>query len=184
MGDGITAVNVTSRLTSADNRAQRQPVVRGAVYTVEERRRRDATVWTTVQAILAPVQFLVFLVSLALVLYALGTDSLHGAAAVSVVAKTTVLYTIMVTGAIWERVVFGQYLFAPSFFWEDVVSFLVIALHTAYLAVLFLGIGSPTSQLFVALAAYAVYVINAGQFVLKMMAAKREERSLALGAAA
>ena len=38
------------------------------LYTPEERVRRDATVWTLVQGILAPVQFLVFLVSLGLVL--------------------------------------------------------------------------------------------------------------------
>ena len=37
--------------------------------------------------------------------------------------QNRVFYTIMVTGAIWEKVVFGQYLFAPAFFWEDVFSF-------------------------------------------------------------
>ncbi|MEM0906879.1 MAG: 2-vinyl bacteriochlorophyllide hydratase [Pseudomonadota bacterium] len=154
------------------------------VYTDEERARRDATVWTRVQAILAPFQFLVFLVSLGLVITALVTDSLHGAAAASVVAKTIVLYVIMVTGAIWEKVVFGQFLFAPSFFWEDVVSFGVIALHTAYLFVFFLGIGSPTSQLLIALAAYALYVVNAGQFLFKMVAAKRSDPALGKVAAA
>jgi hypothetical protein len=33
-----------------------------------------------------------------------------------VVVKTLALYTIMVTGCIWEKVVFGQYLFAPAFY--------------------------------------------------------------------
>ena len=42
--------------------------VQGALYTKAQRQRRDDTVWTTVQGILAPAQFLVFLVSLALVL--------------------------------------------------------------------------------------------------------------------
>ena len=37
------------------------------LYTSEERWRRDHTAWTTVQAVLAPLQFLVFLVSLVLV---------------------------------------------------------------------------------------------------------------------
>ncbi|MEM6762469.1 MAG: 2-vinyl bacteriochlorophyllide hydratase [Pseudomonadota bacterium] len=154
-----------------------EPARSAAIYSPEERARRDATVWTTVQAILAPVQFLVFLVSLGLVLWSLATDSHHALAAASVVIKTAVLYTIMVTGAIWERVVFGQYLFAPSFFWEDVVSFGVIALHTAYLVVLFAGIGTPSSQLMVALAAYAAYTLNAFQFLAKMLAAKRAERA-------
>ena len=154
------------------------------IYTQDERARRDSTRWTTVQAILAPFQLLVFLVSLTLVLVALVTGEWHTAAAVSVVVKTAVLYTIMVTGAIWERVVFGQYLFAPSFFWEDMVSMAVIALHTAYLVVLFAGIGSPTTQLLVALAAYLTYVVNAAQFVAKMVLAKRAERAAAAGSAA
>ena len=45
----------------------------------------------------------------------------------------------MITGSIWEKDVFGRYLFAPAFFWEDVFSMLVLALHTAYLAALFSG---------------------------------------------
>ena len=57
----------------------------------------------------------------------------------SVVIKTLVLYTIMITGSIWEKEVFGRYLFAPAFFWEDVFSMLVLALHTAYLVALFAG---------------------------------------------
>ena len=42
----------------------------GAVplYTAEERQRRDSSPWTMVQGVLAPLQFAVFLVSLALVL--------------------------------------------------------------------------------------------------------------------
>jgi 3-vinyl bacteriochlorophyllide hydratase len=157
-------------------RAGAAPAISRPIYTPAERARRDATVWTTVQAVLAPLQFLVFLVSLALVLHALVTGTGEAAAAVSVVVKTLVLYTIMVTGAVWERAVFGQYLFAPSFFWEDAVSMLVIALHTAYLVVLLAGVWPASAQLTLALAAYAAYAVNAAQFVWKMMAAKRAER--------
>ena len=143
------------------------------LYTAEERQRRDASPWTLVQGILAPVQFAVFLVSLGLVLSYLATGEGLGVATVSVVVKTLLLYTIMVTGAIWEKVVFGRYLFAPAFYWEDVFSILVLALHTAYLVALFAGIGSPESQMWLALAAYATYVINAVQFILKLRAARR-----------
>ena len=67
-----------------------QPAPRRAapLYTAAQRARRDATVWTLVQGILAPVQFLVFLVSLALVLRYLVTGSGLDAAAASVVVKT------------------------------------------------------------------------------------------------
>lgn len=154
---------------------------RRAVYDAAERARRDATPWTTVQAVLAPLQFAVFLVSLGLVVASLATGTLQDAAIASVLIKTAVLYTIMVTGALWENAVFGRYLFAPSFFWEDAVSFAVIAFHTAYVAMVAFGIGSVTAQFWVALAAYALYVVNAAQFLLKMRLARRE---LAAGAAA
>ena len=146
-----------------------------ALYTPEQRLRRDATRWTLVQGVLAPIQFLVFAVSVVLVLRSLLTGNGELAAHVSIIAKTIVLYTIMVTGAIWEKVVFGQYLFAASFFWEDVVSFVVIALHTVYLAGLLTG-RLPTHTLFlIALAAYLVYVVNAVQFLLKLRAARLQE---------
>ncbi|WP_244601434.1 MULTISPECIES: 2-vinyl bacteriochlorophyllide hydratase [Rhodoplanes] len=145
------------------------------LYTPEERRRRDASPWTIVQGILAPLQFVVFLVSLALVLRFLATGEGYVAATVSVVVKTLVLYVIMVTGAVWEKVVFGKYLFARAFFWEDVFSMLVLALHTAYLVALAVGAAVET-QMVLALAAYATYVINATQFVLKLRAARRQQR--------
>ena len=47
--------------------------------------------------------------------------------------KTLALYAIMITGSIWEKVVFDKWLFAHAFFWEDVFSMLVLALHTGYL---------------------------------------------------
>ncbi len=147
-----------------------------SLYTPEERRRRDATKWTLVQGILAPVQFAVFLVSLTLVVRYLATGEGAALAATSIMIKTLVLYAIMVTGSIWEKEVFGCYLFAPAFFWEDVFSFLVLALHTAYLVALFGGLGDPRQQMLIALAAYAAYVINATQFILKLRAARRDER--------
>jgi len=149
------------------------------LYTPEQRRRRDATPWTLVQGVLAPAQFLVFLASLALVLRALATGDGLTAAAASVVIKTLFLYAIMITGAIWEKRVFGRYLFADAFFWEDVFSMLVIALHTAYLAALFTGALGARGQLLLALAAFGTYVINAGQFLLKLRAARLGERASA-----
>src|SRR6056297_2223453 len=146
----------------------------GALYTEEQRARRDASVWTLVQGILAPLQFLVFLVSLVLVIRYLLTGTGYEAATLSILAKTGLLFLIMVTGAIWEKVVFGQYLFAPAFFWEDVFSFAVIALHTAYVWALFAGALGPAQEMGIALAAYAAYVINAGQFLLKLRAARRQ----------
>lgn len=151
------------------------PQIAGAakpLYTPAERERRDASAWTVVQGVLAPFQFLVFLLSLGLVLRYLATGDGYAIATVSVVVKTLVLYTIMVTGSIWEKVVFGKWLFAPAFFWEDVFSMLVLALHTAYLVAEFAAWGTPTERMLLALAAYATYVVNAGQFIFKLRAAR------------
>jgi len=143
------------------------------LYTGEERRRRDASRWTLVQGVLAPLQFLVFLVSVGLVVRFLLTGEGLTAATVSIVVKTFVLYTIMITGSLWEKDVFGRYLFAPAFFWEDVVSMLVLALHTAYLLALATGTLDARQQMYLALAAYASYAVNATQFLLKLRAARR-----------
>ncbi|MCZ8135900.1 MAG: 2-vinyl bacteriochlorophyllide hydratase [Porphyrobacter sp.] len=145
-----------------------------ALYTPEQRVRRDQTVWTVIQGVLAPMQFLVFIISLALVIRTLNTGEGAYAADVMFVLKTLFLYTIMVTGAIWEKVVFGRYLFAKAFFWEDVFSMLVIALHTLYLVMLFGAYGTLQERLVVALAAYAAYAINAGQFIWKLRMARLE----------
>jgi 3-vinyl bacteriochlorophyllide hydratase len=144
---------------------------RPPLYTAEQRARRDASRWTLVQALLAPAQFMVFAVSLVLVLRFVATGHGYAAATASILVKTGFLYAIMVTGAIWEKAVFGQYLFAPAFFWEDVFSFVVIALHSLYLAALWQG-WSHGAQMGVALAAYAAYAVNATQFLLKLRAAR------------
>ncbi len=154
--------------------APRESAAPRPLYTPEQRRRRDATPWTMVQGLLAPLQFLVFLVSLGLVLRTLSTGAGYEAATVSILVKTAMLYTIMVTGSVWEKEVFGRCLFAPAFLGEDLVSFLVLALHTAYVAALLTRMLSPGSLLLLALAAYASYLVNAAQFVLKMRSARRE----------
>lgn len=153
---------------------QIQPV-RKPLYTAQERARRDQTKWTLVQGILAPLQFLAFAISLALVLRFVFTGVGYDAATLSVVVKTGFLFLIMVTGAIWEKVVFGQYLLAPAFFWEDVFSFAVIFLHCAYIIMLWTNGLPPMGLMFLALAAYATYVINAAQFIRKLRMARLDQ---------
>jgi 3-vinyl bacteriochlorophyllide hydratase len=144
------------------------------LYTPDERRRRDATPWTLVQGILAPLQFLAFAVSLGLVIRFMMTGQGYGVATVSILIKTILLYTIMITGSIWEKVVFGKWLFARAFFWEDAFSMLVLGLQTAYLLSLIFGWGDARQQMTIAIAAYGFYVVNAAQFLLKLRAARLE----------
>ncbi len=142
------------------------------LYTPAQRQRRDESVWTLVQGILAPIQFLIFGISLFLVCRYLTTGEGESAAEISIVAKTIALYAIMITGSIWEKVVFDEWLFAKPFFWEDVFSMAVLALHTAYLVMLTGDWGTSEQRMYVALAAYAAYVINAGQFLYKLRMAR------------
>ncbi|KMO20280.1 2-vinyl bacteriochlorophyllide hydratase [Methylobacterium platani] len=153
------------------------------LYSEAERRRRDASPWTLVQGVLAPLQFAVFLVSLALVTRTLATGEGAALANASVVAKTLTLYAIMVTGSLWEKAVFGRYLFAPAFYWEDVVSMGVLALHTAYLAALATGALGTAGLMLLALSAYASYLVNAGQFLLKLRTARLQAPAYAMEAA-
>ena len=142
------------------------------LYTPAERQRRDASAWTAVQGVLAPLQVLAFAVSLWLVVRYLYDGQGLSAATTSVLVKTTLLYAIMITGSLWEHDVFGKFLFAKPFFWEDVVSMLVIALHSAYVGALVGGWLSARALMLLALAAYASYLVNAAQFLLKFRAAR------------
>jgi len=159
------------------NRERRRAPAREPLYSSEERRRRDESPWTLVQGVLAPLQFMAFAVSLGLVLRYLATGDGYEAATASILVKTVALYAIMITGSIWEKDVFGKWLFARAFFWEDVFSMLVLGLQTLYLVALIAGWGSPAEQMMIAVAAYAAYMINAAQFVLKLRAARLEATS-------
>ncbi len=171
LGDWLDTMNCCPFTSAAGERRHTEPP---ALYTPEQRRRRDASSWTMVQGVLAPLQFTIFLASLGLVLHYLATGAGLAAANLSIVVKTLALYTIMITGSFWERDVFGRYLFAPAFFWEDVFSMLVLALHTAWLVALATGVLAPNSMMLLALAAYASYIVNATQFLLKLRGARRE----------
>ncbi|SMC42493.1 2-vinyl bacteriochlorophyllide hydratase [Polynucleobacter kasalickyi] len=147
------------------------------LYTTEQRKKRDETVWTFIQGLLAPLQFIACFVSIYLVTRYLLTSDGYQIANISVLVKTGFLLTIMVTGAIWEKVVFGQYLFAEAFFWEDMVSMVVIALHVTYVYCLFQGSLEPKYLMILALVAYATYIVNAIQFILKLRQARKGEQA-------
>ena len=163
---------IASHPTALGQREQKKD--RDLLYTAEEKKRRDETIWTLVQGVLAPLQFFVFLVSTYLVIRYLNTGEGYQIATISVIFKTSILMLIMVTGAIWEKVVFGQYLLAPAFFWEDIVSFFVIFLHIAYVLALWINLFSEQQLMLLALVAYVAYFVNALQFLIKLRAARMQ----------
>ena len=161
---------IASHTTALGQREQKKD--RDLLYTAEEKKRRDETIWTLVQGVLAPLQFFVFLVSTYLVIRYLNTGEGYQIATISIIFKTSILMLIIVTGAIWEKVVFGQYLLAPAFFWEDIVSFFVIFLHIAYVLALWINLFSEQQLMLLALVAYVAYFVNALQFLIKLRAAR------------
>ena len=161
---------IASHPTALGQREQKKD--RDLLYTADEKKRRDETIWTLVQGVLAPLQFFVFLVSTYLVIRYLNTGEGYQIATISIIFKTSILMLIMVTGAIWEKVVFGQYLLAPAFFWEDIVSFFVIFLHIAYVLALWINLFSEQQLMLLALVAYVAYFVNALQFLIKLRAAR------------
>ena len=163
---------IASHPTALGQREQKKD--RDLLYTAEEKKRRDETIWTLVQGVLAPLQFCVFLVSTYLVIRYLNTGEGYQIATISIIFKTSILMLIMVTGAIWEKVVFGQYLLAPAFFWEDIVSFFVIFLHIAYVLALWINLFSEQQLMLLALVAYVAYFVNALQFLIKLRAARMQ----------
>ena len=173
-GVRLTVIRTQSGVTG-------RPIVNASnahpLYTPEQRLRRDQSVWTLIQGILAPLQFLTFMVSVYLVCDCLFGQGRSDWATASVLVKTGLLYAIMVTGSIWEKVVFDCYLFAPAFFWEDVVSMAVMVLHTSYVVAWWTQALEPTQQLWLALLAYASYLINAIQFLYKFRQARLRDPS-------
>lgn len=147
------------------------------MYTPEQLARRDASRWTRVQVILAPIQFLAFLISFGLVARFLATGQGYAAANVSVLVKIALLWAITITGMIWEKEIFGHYFLAREFFWEDVGNAVAMITHNLY----FLARGlhwSDRAVMALMLLAYCTYLVNCAQFVLKGIRAGRQRRAI------
>ena len=99
MNRAIRAVDCCPWGAAAGRLHESSPLRGRPLYTADQRLRRDASRWTLVQGILAPLQFAVFLVSVILVLRYLASGHGLEIATASIVVKTAVLYTIMITGA-------------------------------------------------------------------------------------
>ncbi len=147
------------------------------MYTPEQLARRDASPWTRVQFILAPIQFLAFLISFSLVIRYLVTDQGYMAATISVWVKIVLIWALTITGMLWEKDVYGHWFMAPEFFWEDLGNLIAILTHNAYFVVQWLG-WDERSIMLVMLFAYITYLFNAGQFIVKGIRSGRERRAM------
>lgn len=150
-------------------------------YTAEQLERRNNSKWTIVQAALAPIQFIAFIVSLTLVIRYLLTGNGYAIANISVLIKITLLWLITITGMFWEKEVYGKWFLAPEFYWEDFMNAVAMILHNLYFLVQALG-WSDRAVMTVMLVAYLSYLVNTSQFFVRGLQA-RKQRQQAAGAA-
>jgi 3-vinyl bacteriochlorophyllide hydratase len=144
-------------------------------YTPDQLRRRQSSRWTRVQAILAPLQLLSFLVSVGLVLRYLSSGEGYGAAHAASLIKVTLMIAITVTGMLWEHDVYGKYFLAPEFFWEDLVNGISLIAHLVFVGAWLSGV-EPRLQMVIMAVALATYVINFLQFAWRGIQSARQRR--------
>ncbi|NJN15745.1 MAG: 2-vinyl bacteriochlorophyllide hydratase [Oscillochloris sp.] len=147
------------------------------MYTPEQIERRERSPWTRVQFILAPIQFLFFIISFALVIRYLMTGEGYLIATISVWIKIALIWALTITGMFWEHDVFGHYFMAPQFFWEDLGNLIAILTHNAYFVVIWMGADERTIM-WVMVGAYVTYLLNAAQFIVRGVKSARQRRAL------
>jgi 3-vinyl bacteriochlorophyllide hydratase len=144
-------------------------------YTPEQLRRRQTSRWTRVQAILAPLQLLSFLVSVGLVVRFLTSEEGYGVAHAASLVKVALMITITVTGMLWEHDVYGKYFLAPEFFWEDLVNGISLIAHLVFVGAWLAGAG-PRVQMLIMAVALTTYVVNFLQFAWRGVQSARQRR--------
>ncbi|MEO0562087.1 MAG: 2-vinyl bacteriochlorophyllide hydratase [Chloroflexota bacterium] len=145
-------------------------------YTPDQLTRRNTSPWTTVQVVLAPIQFIAFVVSFALVVRYLMTGGGYTAANVSVLVKIALLWLITITGMIWEKEVFDHWFMAPQFWWEDFFNAVALVMHNLYFVAVWMGV-SHENLMTLMLVAYISYLVNMAQFVVKGVQGRNERKA-------
>jgi 3-vinyl bacteriochlorophyllide hydratase len=145
-------------------------------YTPDQLLRRQSSKWTRVQAILAPLQLIAFVISLILVIAYFNTGSGFELAHLASLVKVAMMILITVTGMLWEQDVYGKYFMAPEFFWEDLVNGISLILHLLFLGAWIFG-ASERVQMLIMLVALASYVVNFVQFAWRGVQSARQRKA-------
>ncbi|ACD90197.1 MAG: 2-vinyl bacteriochlorophyllide hydratase [Chlorobium limicola] len=154
-------------------------------YTPEQLAKRNASVWTEIQILLAPVQFVIFLTGIGLnALYASNPASIDFFwISVAILFKTLFFVILFITGMFFEKDLFGKWVFSKEFFWEDVGSSVATFFHFLYFVLAWKGYPDGTLVIW-ATVAYSSYIINAVQYLVRIWLEKSHERKLKLQAEA
>jgi len=152
-----------------------------ARYTPEQLIMRNESVWTYLQIILAPIQFLIFLTGVVLnTMYANNVGNIDIIwISLAILFKTLFFVVLFITGMFFEKEIFGHWVYSKAFFWEDVGSTVAGFLHILYFVLAWLG--CPEKLLvFEGYLAYLSYIINALQYLVRIILEKNNEKKLRL----
>lgn len=154
-------------------------------YTPEQLAKRNASVWTEIQILLAPVQFVIFLTGIVLNAIYTSNPALIDFfwISVAILFKTLFFVILFITGMFFEKDIFGKWVFSKEFFWEDVGSSVATFFHFLYFVLAWKGYSHDT-LVFWASVAYSSYIINALQYLVRIWLEKSHERKMKLQAEA
>jgi 3-vinyl bacteriochlorophyllide hydratase len=153
------------------------------MYTADQLARRERSKWTRVQIILAPIQFIAFLISFGLVIHYLLTGQGYLVTTISIWVKISLIWALTITGMLWEYDMYDHYFMAKEFFWEDLGNLIAILTHNAYFVAKWVGADERT-VMWVMVFAYVTYLFNAAQFVVRGIRSGRQRRALQQAASA
>ncbi|NTW51891.1 MAG: 2-vinyl bacteriochlorophyllide hydratase [Chlorobiaceae bacterium] len=152
-----------------------------ARYTPEQLAMRNASVWTYLQILLAPVQFLIFLTGVVLntlyVNHIANIDFIW--ISLAILFKTLFFAILFITGMFFEKEIFGHWVFSKAFFWEDVGSTVAGFFHILYFVLSWMGTAENV-LVTAGYVAYLSYIINALQYLARIYLEKRNEKKLIL----
>jgi len=148
-------------------------------YTPEQLAKRNASVWTDIQIILAPVQFIFFVTGVAVTtLYANGIIvSGFYWVSIAILFKTLFFGLLFTTGMFFEKEIFDQWVYSKEFLWEDIGSTVAAFFHLLYFYLAYFGYPREV-LIWDAYLAYFTYVVNAMQYLVRIILEKRNERRL------
>ncbi|UZJ41249.1 2-vinyl bacteriochlorophyllide hydratase [Prosthecochloris sp. SCSIO W1101] len=151
-------------------------------YTPEQLEKRNASVWTDIQLILAPIQFFVFLIGVILTFLYAQNDQIFSFywVSIAILFKTLLFGLLLVTGAYFEKEIFDTWIYGKEFLWEDVGSTVAAFFHLLYFVMAYMGY-SENVLIWEAFLAYFTYVVNALQYLVRIILEKLNERRLKAG---
>lgn len=145
------------------------------MYTSEQQARRDASPLTKAMMAASMAQLIVIIASYCFVVYFLSAGTGYAGALVTFWLNIALLWVNTIIGMLWEKDIYGHYFMCREFFWEDAGNLAALIAYHSYGAALWFKWSQHDTALLM-LVANSVYLINFGQFVFKLMRARKQRR--------